>query len=341
MLLQITRDGILPIVGLVLVVMSTSEAEPARAQSAPPRAQIPDLMKLPGIINLGATTFRDGFLPTNPDCAYFQYLRRNSWNEIHDKNGKDVAAFKDLEIDVTGAASQLACTTPVKILGGALGFHTIVPIAELQSSADPSGIVLQDSGFGFGDIFIAAYLQMPPVMRNGQPIYSQRFDLTFISPAGKFDSGKDLNQSSGYWSVNPYWAGTWFLAQKWELTWRAHYLYNFETSKIPTSLIPNVRQLFKNGQAGQATWVNFTLGYAVTQKFSVGLTGYYLRQLTDDELNGHAYDGGKEEALYMGPGFHYDFNPKNAMNINVYLPVEDKNRPSEGVQFNLVYGHIF
>jgi len=298
-------------------------------------------MKLPGIINLGATTFRDGFLPTNPGCAYFQYLRRNSWNEIHDKNGNEVSAFKDLEIDVTGAASQLACTTPVKILGGALGFHTIIPVAELHSSSDSSGIVLQDNGFGFGDIFIAAYLQMPPVMRNGRPIYSQRFDLTFISPAGKFDSDKDLNQSSGYWSINPYWAATWFPAPKWELTWRAHYLYNFETGKIPTSLIPNVRRLFESGQAGQATWVNFTLGYAITEKLSIGLTGYYLRQLTDDKLNGQTYSGGKEESLYMGPGFHYEFNAKNAMNINVYLPVEDKNRPSGGVQFNLVYGHIF
>jgi hypothetical protein len=178
-------------------------------------------------------------------------------------------------------------------------------------------------------------------VRNGRPIYSQRFELTFIAPAGKFDWDKDLNQGSGYWSVNPYWAATWFPYSKWELTWRAHYLYNFETSEIATSLIPTVRELFKDGQAGQAAWVNFTLGYALSERFSVGLTGYYLKQLTDDKLNGRSYIGGKEEALYMGPGFHYEFSPKNVMNINVYLPVEDKNRPSGGVQFNLVYGHVF
>jgi hypothetical protein len=326
------------VVGLAFVVMLGLEADSARAQTS---ARPPDLMKLPPIINLGATTFRDGFLPTNPGCAYFQYFRRNSWNEIHDKDGHDVAAFKRLDIEATAGASQLACATPIKIFAGTLGFETLVPIANLSSSSNPSGIVLQDNGFGLGDIFFATYLQMPPVMQNGRPIYSQRFELTFIAPVGKFDSDKDLNQGSGYWSVNPYWAATWFPLPKWELTWRAHYLYNFPTTNIATSLVPNVQDLFKSGQAGQAAWVNFTLGYAVTGKASIGLTGYYLRQLTDDQLNGRSYSGGKEEALYMGPGFHYEFNAKNAMNINVYLPVDDENRPSGGFQFNLVYGHIF
>jgi len=340
LLMRIARAGILPI-GLLIAAFSALQATPVRAQPSQQRAQIPDLMKLPGILNLGATTFRDGFLPTNPDCAYFQYLRRNAWNKLHDKDGHVVPGFKNLEIIAPGEASQLACTTSIKVFGGSLGFHTIIPVAEVRSTSDPPGIVLQDNGLGFGDIFLAAYVQMPPVMRDGRPIYSQRFELTFISPAGKFDSTKDLNLGAGYWSINPYWAATWFPAPKWEITWRAHYLYNFETNKIATSLIPNVRQLFRDGQAGQAAWVNFTLGYALSDKFSVGLTGYYLRQLTDDKLNGQSYSGGKEEALYMGPGIHYDFNQQNAANINVYFPVEDRNRPSGGFQLNLVYGHIF
>jgi hypothetical protein len=339
MLKRITKNSVLPFVTLCLAVMTTATRVSAQTQAPP--AQTPDLMKLPGIINLGATTFRDGFLPTNPGCAYFQYLRQNSWNGVRDKDGKDIAAFKNLDIDATAAASQLACSTPVKIFGGTLGFETLIPVAELHSASDPSGIMLKDNGFGLGDIFLASYLQMPPVMQNGRPIYSQRFELTFIAPAGNFSSVKDLNQSAGYWSLNPYWAATWLPDAKWEITWRAHYLYNFETNKIPTSLIPNVSELFQSGQAGQAAWVNFTIGYALTEKLSAGLTGYYLRQLTDDMLNGQSYSGGKEEALYMGPGFHYEFNPKDAMNINVYLPVEDKNRPSGGFQLNLVYGHIF
>jgi len=328
------NNRILTLIGLMLGVIATSV-------SAPLQAQTPDLMKLPPFLNLGATTFRDGFLPTKPGCAYFQYARRNSWNQINDKDGNRIPAFKDVEINATGVASQLACATHVKILGGTLGFHTLFPAGDIDFSSDPSGLVLQDSGLGVGDLFLAAYLQMPPVIRNGRPVYSQRFELTAIAPVGTFDASKDLNLGSGYWSLNPYWAGTWFPHPKWEITWRAHYLYNYETTRIPTSLIPNAGQIFKNGQAGQAAWTNFTFGYSITDKVSVGLTGYYLKQLTDDKLNGQSYSGGKEEALYMGPGVHFDFDKKNAMNLNVYFPVVDKNRPSGGVQFNLVYGHIF
>jgi len=332
--MRIDRNTALRAFGLTIAFISISVAMSARAQT-------PDLMKLPPFLNLGATTFADGFLPTKPGCSYFQYLRRNSWNKIHDKDGNKISAFKDLEINATGEASQLACATRVKILGGTLGFHTLVPAGDVHSSSDPSGIVLQDNGLGFGDIFFATYLQMPPVIRNGRPVFSQRFELTAIAPVGSFSSNKDLNLSSGYWSLNPYWAGTWFPHPKWEITWRAHYLYNFETSKIATSLIPNVGQLFKNGQAGQAAWTNFTFGYSVTDKVSIGLTGYYLKQLTDDKFNGVSYSGGKEEALYMGPGAQFRFDKKNVMNINVYFPVEDKNRPSGGVQLNLVYGYFF
>jgi len=81
--------------------------------------------------------------------------------------------------------------------------------------------------------------------------------------------------------------------------------------------------------------------YPITDKVSIGLTGYYLKQLTDDKLNGVSYSGGKEEALYMGPGAQFRFDKKNVMNLNVYFPVEDKNRPSGGVQLNLVYGYFF
>ena len=296
---------------------------------------------LGGALNLGYTSFLDGFAPLNPGCIYLQYLRHNSWDEIHDKSGNNISAFKNPEIDVTTSVSQLFCNTPVKIFGGTLGFEGIIPVTDLHSSFDAPGIVLQDNGFGISDIGIAPYLQMAPMIRDGRPVFSQRFALYFLAPTGDFDSHKDINQGSGYWSVNPYWAATWLPDAKWEMSWRAYYLYNFETSKIATSFIPNVGDVFQDGQAGQAAWVNFTLSYALTDNFRLGLNGYYLKQLTDDKLNGQSYSGGKEEALYVGPGFHYQVDAKNVLNFNAYLPVEDKNRPSGGSQFNLLYIHVF
>ena len=182
---------------------------------------------------------------------------------------------------------------------------------------------------------------MPAIIHDGHPIFAQRFSFYFSAPVGKFDTDKDITQGSGYWSFQPYWAATFIPAAQWELSWRLYYIYNFETSRIGTSLIPNVGSIFQNGQAGQATSVNFTASYAITKQFRFGLNGYYLKQLTDDKLNGQSYSGGKEEALYIGPGFQYNFNANNVMNFNVYLPVEDQNRFSGGEQFNLLLVHFF
>ena len=317
---------------LLLAGMCIGSATLAHAQ---------DLMQLAGGMNLGYTSFLDGFAPLNPGCIYLQYLRHNSWDEIHDKSGNNIKAFKSPEIDVTVAQPQLFCNTPVKIFGGTLGVEARIPVTDLHSSFDASGPELQDNGFGVGDFAIAPYVQMPPMIRDGRPVFSQRFSLYVNAPTGKFDSHKDINQGSGYWSVNPYWAATWLPDPKWELSWRLHYMYNFETSKIASSFIPNVGDVFQNGQAGQAAFVNFTLSYALTENFRLGLNGYYLKQLTDDKLNGQSYSGGKEEAFSVGPGFHYQFDAKNGLNFNAYLPVEDKNRPSGGSQFNLMYIHVF
>jgi hypothetical protein len=305
------------------------------------RAQMPDLMKLPGNLNLGYTSYLDGFGLQKPGCMYLQYVRNNYWNEIHDKSGHDIPLFDNPKIDETVGASQLLCDTPFKIFGGWLGFEGFVPVANFNTSFGPSGIVLQDNGFGLADIAFAPFVQMPAIIHNGHPIFAQRFSFYFSAPIGKFDTDKDINQSNGYWSFQPYWAATLIPGAQWELSWRLYYIYNFETSDVATSLIPNVGSLFQNGRAGQATLINFTASYAITKQLRLGLNGYYLRQLTDDELNGQSYSGGKEEALYIGPGLHYDFDANNLLNFNVYLPVEDKNRFSGGEQFNLMLVHIF
>ena len=218
-----------------------------------------------------------------------------------------------------------------------LGFEGFVAVANIDSSFGPSGVPLQDNGFGLADIAFAPFVKFPPIISDGHPIFAHRFSLYVSAPVGNFDTDKDFNQGNGYWSLTPYWAATWFPDPQWEVTWRLYYIYNFETSRVASSLFPN----FGNGQAGQAMSLNFVISRAITSQFRIGLNGYYLKQLTDDELDGQSYSGGKEEALYIGPGFHYDFDARNALNFNAYFPLEDKNRPSGGEQFNLMFVHVF
>jgi hypothetical protein len=200
-------------------------------------------------------------------------------------------------------------------------------------------VVLHDNGLGFGDTTIGPLYQSKPIMRHGRPVFSYRLEFDVNVPTGSFNSQKNINQGNGYWAINPYAAMTWLPTPKLEFSTRLHYLYNFATDRAPDPA-PVPGFLFRNGQAGQVAWANFDGSYKVAEKLSIGVNGYYLKQFTDDQVNGVYVPDSKKEELYIGPGAHIEINRRNLVNVNFYLPVETEGLPT-GPQFNAMYIHPF
>ncbi len=98
--------------------------------------------------------------------------------------------------------------------------------------------------------------------------------------------------------------------------------------------------VFRNGQAGQAGWINFASSYEVIEGVRPGLNGFWLQQFTNDSTNGISVPGTRVEELYLGPGLNWQIKKTNTTNFNVYLPVSAKNVPA-GPQFNILYIHQF
>ncbi len=129
---------------------------------------------------------------------------------------------------------------------------------------------LSSNGLGVGDISFGTALQMPPVMRDGRVFFFQRFAIDAFAPVGKFDRAIAINQSTGFWSVAPHWAFTVQPTDKWEISGRVNYLYNFRSNRaggVPP--IPGFQ--FRNGQAGDALWVNFASSVKVTEQLRLGI----------------------------------------------------------------------
>ena len=123
----------------------------------------------------------------------------------------------------------------------------------------------------------------------------------------------------------------------WEISARINYLYNFRTDRaggVPP--IPGFR--FRNGQAGDAVWVNFASSVKVSEQLRVGVNGYFLQQLKDNRTNGARVADSKRMQLYLGPGLSWRVDAKNLFNLNLYIPLDVENSVA-GNSVNLMYVH--
>ena len=323
---RVALGGVAFIVGLLFSNFTVE------AQSATP----PDVVKLPSV-NLGSSSFYDGFGSTDPGWTALNYFRWNDFTSIKDSTGQNSPSFVDPRINAISTVVHFVYVPPIPVSNGAISFEALLPIVDFQSHFNAPGMALQDNALNFGDLTFGAAYQSKPISLWSQSVLSWRIDLDVSAPTGGFDSNKDINQSSGFWSVNPYLAVTLLPIPKWEISARFNYIYNFSTSRgSDPPQIPGF--VFRNGQAGQAGWLNFASSYEVIEGVRPGLNGFWLQQFTDDTTNGISLPGTLVEELYLGPGLDWQINKTGSVNFNVYLPIAAKNTPA-GPQFNILYIH--
>lgn len=293
-----------------------------RAQAAPP-----DVVKLPSGLNLGGSSFYDAFGRTTPGWLYLNFVRWNHLTSIKDDQGHGSPAFQDPRIDTFSNLFHVVYFTPYGGPKGLVTVEALAPIVGFDTRFSAPGVVLKDNGLGVGDLTFGVDYQAFPTHLKSGALFTWRAGLDFIAPTGSFDSRRDLNQGSGFWSVTPYLAMTLLPAPKWEVSARLNYDYNFKTSR-GSNPPPIPGFTFRNGQAGQAAWIIFASSYEVANGIRPGINGYYLRQLDDDRTNGVSVPHSRAEEFYLGPGLSWQVSRKSAMNFNLYLPVSVKNAPS-------------
>src|SRR5277367_4756501 len=75
----------------------------------------------PAGINIGGTSFMDGFGRTDPGFVYQQYFQIEHYDAINDQNGHSVPMFQGTDINSVISLNQLIFVSPYHLLGGALG----------------------------------------------------------------------------------------------------------------------------------------------------------------------------------------------------------------------------
>ncbi len=277
-------------------------------------------------VNLGFTSFLDGGPPAGPGFYFTQYFQYWNADTFTDSNGSELPGGR--ELDAVISLTQFIYQSDQAILaGGKWGLDVIVPMVHLDLDAGPAS-----DNSGVGDLLVGPFLQWDPIMGDNGPIFMHRVELQMIFPTGDYDNDSAVNPSSNHFSFNPYWAGTLFLSPKWTASCRLHYLWNDENTDGPRG---------DDVQAGQTVHGNFAMAYMlIPDRLRVGVNGYFLYQLEEDEKNDVSQSDSEEQVLAVGPGLVYSFSKDNHIFFNLYFEMEAENRP-EGTRGNVRWVHHF
>lgn len=285
-------------------------------------------------VNLGSTSFYDGSpLPGGPGDYVVEYLIYGKASRFNDQRG-DKLPLPRQEIETFAPVTQYIHLGQPLANGWMPGATVILPWlahAEVDDGLDNNVLSSRE---GLGDMVLGAFLQSPLTTRaDGSPLFAQRIEAEVILPTGAYDRDKSVNPGSNFWSFNPYYAATYWFTPRWSVSGRFWYLWNAK-NRDPSAAFGDV----SSTQAGQALHANFATQYALNDKLSVGLSGYWLKQISDTEVDGRDVSGRREQVWAIGPGLTYAFSRENILTANSYFEQDAENR-TEGNKFVLSFVH--
>lgn len=301
-------------IGIVLLLFGATFLAPAPAAA----------LNLPPL-NLGLTDILDGAVP-GPGTYYTLYVQPYNASSIKNADGDSNPAFGD--VANTLAMNQVVHVYKHKLLGAHLGADLLVPFVTIAADAP-----LNTNPGWLGDVTAGPFLQWFDTKLLGRPFF-HRFELDISIPTGQYDSKYALNPGSNIWVIEPYYSFTWFLSPKFSTSWRLHYTYSTENDA------PFVGSGADKLKPGQAFHFNYSFEYEVVKNVRAAVAGYYLTQITEDEVNGTDVPDSEEQVFAVGPALHWIVSDHYSMGLKTAWETGAENRP-EGNRTTLRFTYKF
>lgn len=242
----------------------------------------------------GAETWMAGAVP--PKGNYFINYTGHYGGKLRDGRGKKVSGAK---VGAWFTAQRYIHMTDKKIFGADYGWHVIVPLVHQNLRLGGAS----KSRNALGDVTIN-----PLILAWHRDNLHWAFGLDINLPTGAYDS-KDARRSVGanYWSFEPLLAVTWLHDDGWEASGK--FMYNIKTKNKDFRPEPGARKM--DYKSGQEFHMDYLLGKHIGQ-WGVGVSGYYLKQTTNDKVDGSTLAGSaawsrgrKGQVFSYGPTLSY------------------------------------
>ncbi|WP_417504894.1 SphA family protein [Marinomonas gallaica] len=283
--------------------------------------------------SLGVYDFGAGFLPPATENGSFASRAAfYSADKVVNADG-DSTPGQDFNLDVFSISAVYLNMTDKELFGGRYGYSLIVPFLQMDGGVSVSvpgvGTVFEDSAklFKLGDI------QAVPLILgwNLAPNFAVNTQFAVQAPTGDYDKNRFISPGINHWVFTPSTGFSYISQSGFEIS--SNFQLDISTKNDDTD--------YQNG-------LEFRHEFAVGQhvnEWTVGLGGYYYRQLTDDKTGSNytgqpIVDGNKLEVLAVGPAISYFSPGMPSVWLHAYKEFDAKNR-AEGYNLAVRVAHSF
>jgi hypothetical protein len=233
----------------------------------------------------GAENFFAGALPP-PGNYFINYINYYSADRLRDGKGNEVPI--NFHLTAFAEVARWVHVTPVKVMGGDLGMHVIVPLVDLNVS---SSVFPGTRNRSVGDIVTSAFLGW----HNENWHYVA--DLDIVWPTGSYEKTRVANVGMNSAMITPTFAVS-YLSPDWQLGLK--FMYDI-----------NMKNKDTDYKSGDAFHMDYLIARQVTKALSLGVSGYVFQQLASDELGGRSVANSKSRAYAFGPALSYQLGSVN------------------------------
>lgn len=268
------------------------------------------------ITPFGVNDFGAGILPPPSDLPAIG-LRATSYhaNQLRDDQGRRSPVGADLTVNSVGVA--LIKMTRATLWGANYGYGAVLPVLDMKLALTiptPAGLLRQA-----GERRAQGDLQLIPVaLQWTAPGLFQYAALLVQAPTGAYDPARLVNPGTNHWTVVPSYAFT--------------HIGAGAVAVVAVAAVDVELHARRHLEAAGAEWQQeFAVGRHVGD-YTVGLGGYFYRQVGDDRVHGNDV-GNRAGVSALGPSLSF-FRPGSGLPniwLHAYKEFNASNR-SQGTQ---------
>jgi hypothetical protein len=276
---------------------------------------------------MGVYDFGTGFMPPATDVGTFG-LRTAYYdaNSVTNDNGDD--SGNDFSLSVLSVGIAYLKMTNHELLGAKYGYSSVIPFFHMKSSIQVGSFFSNSA-----DVFSQADLQVTPLILQWtkSPNLAMNAQFQIQAPTGDYDKNRMVSPGLNHWAFSPVYNISYISDTGLELS--SSFQLDISTK--------NKDSHYKNGIEYRH---EFGIGQHVDE-WTVGMGGYYYRQLTDDKTytgyTGNAItNGNRAEVLALGPAVSFFKPGLPAISFHAYKEFEAVNR-AEGYNLALRVAQSF